>query len=175
MLKFKTAVVAAAIVLAFTLVCSVQKAQAQEYKIGVFYLSKVLEDSKKGKDASKQLDTKYESTKKTLDTKAKNFQKKDQDLAKAKATLSEDAFNKRRDDLAKEYAALMEESQKAGADFEKAREQAMLPLYQKISNVVGDVAKSRGYAYVFEVQNGGVYFHPESVDITADVIKGVDK
>ncbi|MDR0622788.1 MAG: OmpH family outer membrane protein [Deltaproteobacteria bacterium] len=172
MLKFKVASVLVAIFMAALIACPAVKAQSQ---IGVFYLQKVLEDSKRGKDASKKLDTKYDGLKKSLDTKAQEIQKKGKDLETARATLSEDAFNKRRDDLTREYTAHMEAAQKAGVDMEKAREEAMIPLMERITKVVGEVANQKGLQYVFEVQNGGVFFHPQAADITADVIKGLDK
>ncbi|MDR2367815.1 MAG: OmpH family outer membrane protein [Deltaproteobacteria bacterium] len=176
MLKFKTATVMVAILLAVGFAFPIRMAQAQaSNQIAVFYLQKVMEDSKRGKDASKKLEAKYDGLRKSLDAKAKDIQKKGQDLENARQTLSEDAFIKRRDDLAKEYTTHMENAQKAGADMEKAREEAMLPLMEKVTNVVGGLAQERGYQFVFEVQNAGVFYHPKAVDITPDVIKGLDK
>ncbi|MDR3135344.1 MAG: OmpH family outer membrane protein [Deltaproteobacteria bacterium] len=173
--KFKATSFLVAIFVAAFALCTVQGAQAQDSQIAVFYLQKVFENSKKGKDAAKKLDAKYESLKKSLDTKAKDIQKKGQELESARGTLSEDAYVKRRDDLAKEYSSLMEQDQTASADFAKAREEAMLPLMKKVTDVVGNIAKERGYQFVFEVQNAGVFYHPSAADITDEVIKNFDK
>jgi Skp family chaperone for outer membrane proteins len=173
--KFKATSVVVAIFLAMFFICSVQKVQAQDNKIAVFYLQKVLEDSKKGKETFKKLDSKLETLNKSFETKAKDMDKKIEDLKKAKPTLSEDAFVKRSNELAQEYRSNMEDSQKAGVDFEKTREEAMIPLMKKVTDVVGGIAQERGYQFVFEVQNAGIFYHPQATDITADVIKGVDK
>jgi outer membrane protein len=173
--KFKTAAITVAIFLAFVLFCPLQKAQAQENpQIAVFFLQKVMEDSKQGKAAAKKLEDKYAGYKKTLDAKTKTLQNKGQELEKSMATLSEDAFTKRRDELAKEFNALREETEKAGVDMEKAREETMAPIMRKVTDEVANLAKSRGFQYVFEVQNAGVFYFPQGADITNDLIKAVD-
>jgi outer membrane protein len=174
MRKFMLASVMVIVFLATIIFCSVQKAQAQELKIAVFSIQKVFEDSKKFKDATKKLETRVESTRKSLDTKAQDIQNKFRDLETARNTLSEDAFNKRRDDLAKQYNTHMEEAQKAGAELDKARDEAIRPLMTRLNDLVANIAQERGYQFVFEVSNGVAYY-PSNVDITSDLIKAVDR
>ncbi|MDR2388009.1 MAG: OmpH family outer membrane protein [Deltaproteobacteria bacterium] len=175
MLKFKAASVMVAIFLAVLLTCPVLKAQTQNNQIAVFYLNKVLDTSKKGKDASKKLETRYDTFKKSVEAKERDFQKKAQDLQAAKATLSADAYQKRERDFATEYNNHVQATQKEGMALEKAKDDAMLPIMEKISTVAATLAQERGYQYVIEVNNGGVFYHPKAVDLTDDIIKGVDK
>ncbi|MDR2387619.1 MAG: OmpH family outer membrane protein [Deltaproteobacteria bacterium] len=175
MLKFKAASVMVAIFLAVLLTCPVLKAQTQNNPIAVFYLNKVLDSSKRGKDASKKLESRYETFKKSVESKERDLQKKAQDLQAAKATLSQEAFQKRERDLNAEYNTYMQNTQKEGMALEKAKDEAMLPIMEKISNVAAALAQERGYQYVIEVNNGGVFYHPKAVDLTDDIIKGVDK
>jgi outer membrane protein len=175
MRQFRAFFVAAAVALAIVLICPLHEAMAQQSTVGVFYLQKVLADSKKGKDAQKKLEAKAEGYKKTLEAKGKDIEKKMQDLDKTRATLSEDAWAKKRDDLAKEYNAWMEEQQKAAADIQKTEADTMRPLLEKVESVVGALAKERGFQVVLEGREGGLFYFNDVADITADVTKGLDK
>ncbi|MDR2350320.1 MAG: OmpH family outer membrane protein, partial [Deltaproteobacteria bacterium] len=77
------------------------QAPAGNFVIGVVDVRKAIGDSKEGQAASKKLETKYNSLKKSLDTKQAELEKKDSDLRKqAQAnTLSQDALEKRSQDL----------------------------------------------------------------------------
>lgn len=173
--SFKAVSVSIAIVLSVVLIFSVQKAQAQQSQIGVFYLGTVLKDSKKARETIKNLETKEEAFDKKMRTEAEGFQKKAQELEESSVTLTEDAKNKKRADLGKAYTASQTELQKEYTALMKANGEAKAQVLKKVADLVAGIAKERGYEYVFEVEGAALFFHPQAVDITSEVIKGYDK
>ncbi|MDR0356675.1 MAG: OmpH family outer membrane protein [Deltaproteobacteria bacterium] len=174
MLRIKTTAVVAALIMAVFLLLPVVEAQAQAV-IGVVDLGKVITDSKRGKDAQNKVKKKEETLKKSLEPKQNDLKKKRDDLEKTASTLSQDAFEKRRQDLNKEFNTYMEQEQKALEDLQKTQADAMQPVMQKIESAVTDIAKQRGFSMVVDITGGGVIYYDNALDITADVIKAVDK
>jgi Skp family chaperone for outer membrane proteins len=48
-------------------------------------------------------------------------------------------------------------------------------IFTQLSEVIEDIGKSGGYTLILEKNGAGVIYFPESVDITEDVIKELNK
>ena len=69
---------------------------------------------------------------------------------------------------------LQEFSQTVQMELQQQQEQLMQPIYQKVNEIVQDLAKKGGYIYVFDVQSL-VYVDPaQSFDLTPDARKALN-
>jgi outer membrane protein len=170
------AVIAAAVMLAFVSVSFEAQAQTQS-AIGVFDLQKVLNDSKKGKAARSNLEAKFKKMQNELKAKESELNKLSGDLRKQveAKSITPEAFRKKDEELKKKVTAYQEQLAKYNEDMRKSEEAALKPLVDKAVAVASDMGRQRGYVAVLEIQQAGVVYAADGLDMTAEVMKAVDK
>ncbi|MDR2441983.1 MAG: OmpH family outer membrane protein [Deltaproteobacteria bacterium] len=165
-----------AVIAALTLVfCLGGQAFAQSGSIGVVNIDKALLDSKKGKTANDKFKAKQESLLKDLETKAKALEKKVADFDKQAPALAKDAFEKKQQELIKERDDFLNLRQKANEEIEKLYNDSMKPLLDKAMSSAAQIGQDRGLMMIVDVQQAGVVYYQNSIDLTADVSKAIDK
>ncbi len=175
--KFFTLVLAAALLAFFSLSLEAGAQTQTQSNIGVFDLQKVLNDSKKGKAARGNLEAKFKKMQTELKAKESELNKLSGDLRKqveAKSITPED-FRKKDEELKKKVAAYQDQLAKYNEDMRKSEEAALKPLVDRAIKVAGDLGRQRGHVVVLEIQQAGVVFAADGLDLTSEVMKAVDK
>jgi outer membrane protein len=149
-------------------------AQGGNFTVGVVDVRKAIGDSKQGKAASSRLDTKYNSLKRTLETKQAELEKKQADLSKQAAALSQDARERRSQELMREISQFQEQARKSTEEMQKAFEEAMAPLAEKAERITAEIARSKGFSMVIDSASGGVLFVEAPYNITEEVTRRLD-
>lgn len=153
-------------------------AQAQQQgNIGVFDLQKVLNDSKKGKAARSKLEATFKKKQDELKKKETEITKQRTELIKLVESKSakQDDLQKRDEALQKNMIAYQEQLGKANDEMRRDEEASLKPLVDKAVKAAGDLGRQRGYIMVIEVQQAGVVFALDTLDLTGEIIKIVDK
>jgi outer membrane protein len=161
--------------LAVFLVFSICSGTALAQNIGVVDLKKAVDDSKDGKAANNKLQAKYESLKKSLDTRQKDLEKKENDLKNQAPTLNREALEKRSNELANDIRTFREQAQRSTDEMQKAMADAMSPLFSKAEKAVAKIASERGFNTVIDSKEGGVVYSASAIDITGEVTKALDR
>lgn len=144
---------------------------AADVKIGYANLQKALNESDAGlkaKETLKDADQRLED----------EFKNKQEDLKKMKDELDKKAnvWNKEtKEKKENEFKAKVQEFQKAfmqkGEDLNKKKAEAESQIIEDLREVVVEIAKKKGYTYVFEASVGVLLHAPQDADITEEVIK----
>ncbi|MDR2612501.1 MAG: OmpH family outer membrane protein [Deltaproteobacteria bacterium] len=148
--------------------------QSGPFTVGVVDVRKAIGDSKQGKAASSKLDTKYQSLKRTLETKQAELTKKEEDLRKQASALSQEARERRSQDLMREISQFQEQARKSTEEMQKAFEEAMSPLAEKAEKITAEIARSKGFSMVLDSAGGGVLFVDSAYNITDEVTRRLD-
>ncbi len=153
------------------------RAQGQQPNVGVFDLQKVLNDSKKGKDARKKLETTFKRKQDDLKKKETEITKLRDDLIKLanSGSAKQDDLRKRDEELQKKMVAYQEQLGKSNEEMRVDEEAALKPLVDKAVKTASDLGRQRGYIMVIEVQQAGVVFALDTMDLTPEIVKAVDK
>jgi outer membrane protein len=153
------------------------QAQTPQANIGVFDLQKCLNDSKKGKQARTNLENQFKKMQTDLKSKEDEIAKLSSELRKMVETKSgnQDAMRKKDEDLKKKVNAYQEQLNKYNDDMRKQEENSLKPLVDKAVAAAGDLGRQRGYMLVLEVQQAGVIYALDGMDLTPEIIKVVDK
>ncbi|MDR2946152.1 MAG: OmpH family outer membrane protein [Candidatus Adiutrix sp.] len=154
-----------------------REAMAQQPNIGVFDLQKVLNDSKKGQAARKKLESTFKKKQEELKKKEETITKQRNELVKMVESRSgnQEEMRKRDGELQKLMVAYQAELGKANETMRTDEEAALKPLVDKAVKTAGDLGRARGYIAVIEVQQAGVVYAQDSMDLTAEIVKAVDK
>lgn len=153
------------------------QAQTPQANVGVFDLQKCLNDSKKGKTARANLETQFKKMQSDLKAKEDEISKLSAELRKMVEARSgnQDELRKKDEDLKKKVNAYQEQLAKYNEDMRKQEENALKPLVDKAVKTAGDLGKQRGYMLVLEVQQAGVIYALDSMDLTPEIIQAIDK
>ncbi len=176
-LKMGSLLVAMALVmvmLGLAVPAEAQQGQGQ-FPIAVVDVNRVFRDSKPGQAIDKTL--KDQGAKLEKDMKAKDDELKKvydaliKEAQSGKAT--KEALEKKEKDLQARIQAFQTERAKAIDDMNASAEKALKPLQDKTEKAINELAKAKNFVIV--LNNAGVVYAPDSIDITNDVIAAVNK
>jgi outer membrane protein len=57
---------------------------------------------------------------------------------------------------------------------DKERE-LLMPLQKRVVEIVAQIGKEDGYAMIFELGNGGIWYAPDSLNLTDRIVQELDK
>ncbi len=156
-----------ALVLALALAPALARA---ETKLGTVDLQRALNEVEEGKAAKALLKRDFDEKQKQLDVKKTEFDKLQADLEKQAVVMSDAAKKDRAADLdrrARELQGLFVQLQK---DLSERERDATKGIFDRMANIVREIAEADGVTMVFE-KGAGVVYAPASLDLTNELIR----
>ena len=156
-----------ALVLALALAPALARA---ETKLGTVDLQRALNEVEEGKAAKALLKRDFDEKQKQLDVKKTEFDKLQADLEKQAVVMSDAAKKDRAADLdrrARELQGLFVQLQK---DLSERERDATKGIFDRMANIVREIAEADGVTMVFE-KGAGVVYAPTSLDLTNELIR----
>jgi outer membrane protein len=141
-----------------------------EQKIGFVDLQRALNEVDEGKTAKALLKKDFDDKQKEIDAKKADFEKLQADFEKQATMLSEQARKDKAQDLdkrARDLQALFVSAQK---DLSDREQKATRGIFDKMAQIVGEIAEADGFTLVLE-KNAGVVYAPASLDLTNELIR----
>lgn len=128
------------------------------------------------KDMSKRLSDKGKSAQSDLASKGQSFQREVAEYQKEQATLPADKRQATEQRLQREQQELQQYQQNATAQFQNDQGTETNKLYDKITAFCKTYSKDKGYKAIltYSKSNPTVLFIDPSLDITNDVVKGLN-
>jgi outer membrane protein len=143
---------------------------AAEQKLGVVDLQRALNEVEEGKTAKALLKKDFDEKQKQLDLKKTEFDKLQADLEKQAVVMSDAAKKEKAADLdrrARELQGLFVQLQKDLSDRER---DATKGIFERMANIVREIADADGFTVVLE-KGAGVVYAPASLDLTDELIR----
>ena len=141
-----------------------------EQRIGYVDLQRALNEVDEGKAAKALLKKDFDEKQKQLDAKKTEFEKLQADFEKQAVVMSEQARKDKGQDLdrrARELQALFMNLQKDLSDRER---DATRGIFDKMANIVREIAEADGFTMVLE-KGAGIVYAPPSLDLTNELIR----
>ncbi len=128
------------------------------------------------KDMNAKLETKSKKAEADLKDKGTAFQREVAAYQKDANTMSADQRQKTEERLARKQQELQGFQQNAGAALQNEQATESEKLYDKVADYLKGYAKDKGYKMVltYSKANPTILFADESLDVTAEVIKGLN-
>ncbi len=155
----------------FTLVS--QPAAADDSKLGVVNVAKIMQDSKAASSVRNQLQKKQKEFQSEMNHKEKDLLSEDQNLAKQKDKMDKDAFEKKVKSFREKAATAQRQVQEKKAQLDKAFSEALEDIQKNLIEITNDIAKEKKLELV--VSASQVLHADASLDITDEVLKRLDK
>ncbi len=136
-------------------------------------MQRALGEIEEGKAAKAKLKRQFESKQKELDQKQEELKKDNANLEKLarEGVLKEDRLREKKIELEKklmDVTKYWQDSQKALSEEERKLTQN---IFSKMAGVIRSIAKADGVSFVFDKNEGGLLYAPDSLDITNELVR----
>lgn len=146
---------------------------AEVAKIGVFSFETFLKNSKAGQAARQEMTDEAKKLEKQLETKKQEIEKMRDTLAREATVLSDEVKAQRTRDLQIKILDLQNMENNFTRSFNQQQNELMSKIRNEVMKLLQDIGKSEGYLLILE--NIGVVYAPDRVDLTDRLIKEHDK
>jgi len=157
------------------LVCATDTVHADDEKIAVIDTQKIISDSIIGKAAKHNLEAQIKKGQTKLAAMKADFDKQKEEFGKQAPVLSQSARVSRQEELQKKQMEFQKAYQEMQEGLAKTNEAELSKVVRQVNEVVDDLAKERGYSFVFEHDRQSVLYGSKRIDITEEVQKILDK
>ncbi len=153
-------------ILVTTLLAAGPMATAQNVKFGHINSSQLLRIMPEREAAQRQLEREARSLGEELEKLQVEYNNKLQNYIEAQDTLSNVVRQLRERELRELQNRIQEFQAGAQEDLQMREMELIQPIFEKIEKAISEVARERGYIYVFDIDaNAILYFSDESEDI----------
>lgn len=143
-------------------------APAQATEVAVVNIQKIMKESKAANAIRSQVQAKQKDFQAELDKKEKSLQQEDQELAKQRNVLSQEAFKEKYTAFRTKAMEAQQEVRAKRAKLEKGLAKALESIQSKVTEIVAGVSKEKGFDVA--VSGNLVLYTAEKNDITAEVL-----
>jgi outer membrane protein len=148
---------------------------ASAESIAIVDTQRILTESIVGKAARSNLEGRIKKAQAKLAQMKTDFDKERTALEKQASILSGSALEAKKEALSKKQVALQRVYQDTQEELAKANEQELLKVVKEVRSVVDELAKERKFSFVFEKDRQTVLYASDRIDISAEVVKILDK
>jgi outer membrane protein len=136
---------------------------------------RVINESIIGKAARNNLEAQIKKGQAKLSQAKADFEKQRSDLERQSSILSGQALEEKRETVAKKQVELQRTVQDLQDDLARKNDAEIGQVIEQINLVVKDLAKAKGYTFVFERDKQVVVYASDRVDITPEVVEALDR
>lgn len=148
-------------------------ANAADTSVAVVNIQKIMRESKAASAIRTQVQSKQKSFQEELDQKEKALQKEDQELAKQRSVLSQDAFEAKYKEFRQKAANAQQEVRGKRAKLDKGFSAALNQVQDKVTTIVEAVCKEKNLTLAIAASQ--VLYTAPQHDITTEVLKRLDE
>jgi len=143
---------------------------AQELKIGIVDVNKILKDAPQTISSNKKLEKEFSSRTEKLKTKIKTLESDGKKFQKESLTLSDDQREKADRALQQRRIEIQRDERELREDMDLRRREEIGDLQEKINLTIDKMAADSGFDLILY---NGIAYASSKVDITDDVIKAL--
>jgi len=148
---------------------------ARAETIAIVDTQSILSESIVGKAARNNLEGRIKKAQAKLLQMKTEFDKQRTELEKQAAILSGSALESKKEALGKKQVELQRVYQDTQEELAKANEQELSKVIKEIRSVVNELAEERKFTFVFEKDRQTILYASDRIDISAEVVKILDK
>lgn len=150
-----------------------QRAGGPAVSLIIVDIQQVQRESMPGKSLAAQRDKYQQNFQTEFNAARQSLQRSDQELAKQKGTMPQEAYEQKVKALEMQVVAFQNRTQMAVRALEKSTDQAMAELMNAILSITGEIAAEMGANLVLPKQQ--VVLHEPRMDVTAQVIERLNR
>jgi len=144
-------------------------------KYGIIDMQAVILNVAEGKAARAELEKKIKAKEAELNKKRDELDKMNKEFQSQSALISEEARMTKQKDFQEKFLALRNDEMSFRESVKRDEQKATQGIAAKVEGIVQKMAKDKGIEVVFEINNAGLLYLNQPVDLTKDVIEAYGK
>ncbi|MBI5233103.1 MAG: OmpH family outer membrane protein [Deltaproteobacteria bacterium] len=146
-----------------------------ELKIGYVNLQKALNDSEAGRKAKDYLQIEAKAKEDDLVKKEEELKSIKEQLDKKGSVWNKETKDAKEKELQEKSEEFLKQRMKYAEELNKKKKQSEEKIIEDLRLIVEELAKKKGYTYIFEQALGGVLYAPKDADLTNALMEFYDK
>lgn len=159
-------------VLAFAFTSSIF---SQEVKIGIINGQKIVENSQRGKEVQRELESQQKESQAEIGAMQDQIKNKQKYLNDNVARLSETEqleLKAELEDFKVQYARKVDDFQK---EMQILSNQMMSELQDEIMPLIQQMGREMGFTLILDITNSGIAYYDQGIDITQEIVRMLDE
>lgn len=170
----KIMLLAAGLVFSALLILSAAEAAA-EVRIAHANLQKALNESDAGIKAKEQLKGEAQKLEEELNVKQEELKKLKDEIDKKGSVWNKETREAKEGDFRAKSQDFQKQFMEYNDRLNGKKQEKEAQIIDELHEIVNDIAKKKGYTYVFERSVSGLLYAPDDADLTDEVIKAHNK
>lgn len=147
--------------------------QAEDVKLGVMNVQRVLVECAAGKAAKARFDDKMQELQATLKSEEDELLAMQKDIEKKSSAWSEDTKQEKMRDFQRKRREAQEKAEDARFELKAMQDKELDPILKTLEKVVKDYGEANGYSLLIDSRSG-VLHAAQGIDITDQIIVELD-
>lgn len=157
------------------LAVSTQGWTAEVIKLGFFDKQALVDRSEMGKEGLEKLKAQMLPIREKLDTAQQEIEELEAEFKKKELVWSDDVKKTKFQEIRSKRAMLRQGVDQANRLLTEKERELLMPLQKKVVEIVARIGKEDGYAMIFELGNGGIWYAPNSLNLTERIVQELDE
>ena len=157
------------------LAVSTQVWTAEVIKLGFFDKQAIVDRSAMGKEGLEKLRAKMGPIREKLDAARQEIQGLEAEFKKKELVWSDDVKRTKAQEIRAKKIMLRQGVEQANQFLTEQERELLMPLQKKVVEIVARIGKEEGYAMIFELVNGGIWYAPNSLNLTERIVQELDE
>ena len=145
--------------------------KSADLKIGYVDLRRAVSEVEDGKAAKAQLKKDFDLKQKALDDMQGELKKMKEQLDKQAVVMSEEVKREKQTDLDRKFLEMQNRAMQMQSELSGREQELMRKIFDKMSQVVREIAEAEGFTYVFEKNDAGILHAPAANDLTNELVR----
>jgi outer membrane protein len=157
------------------LTVSTQVWAAEVMRLGFFDKQAIVDRSKMGQEGLAKLKAKMVPIREKLDAAQQEIEELEAEFKKKELVWSDEVKKTKLQEIRAKKIMLRQGVDQANRLLTEQERELLMPLQQKVVEIVARIGKEGGYAMIFELGNGGIWYAPNSLNLTERIVQELDK
>lgn len=150
-------------------------AQAQDIKVGVVDLQKIMEKSEPGQKAIEELQSEFKEKKSELDSRKAAIDQMRGELQKQSMVLSQEAQEEKAAEYRQKVNEFQKLYQKHQRRMQQQEEELREPIIEMLVEIIREYGRNNNYTLLMDKNNSGVIFNDQAIEITDAILSEFNK
>lgn len=146
-----------------------------QVRLGFVDLQRALNDTQEGAAAKRRLKRMFNKRQGELDDMQNRLKRMEEDLKKQKGVLSDEAFEKRVEAYRKAFVELQTTYVQHQRDLSERETEETGRILKRMQTILAEIGERDNYTAIVEVNEGGVFYYRNSLDLTNELIRLYDE
>lgn len=170
-MRILTGVIAGLLLLAV----STQVWAAEVIRLGFFDKQAIVDRSEMGKEGLEKLRAKMVPIREKLNAARQEVAELEAEFKQKELVWSNDVKQAKIQEIRAKKVMLRQGVDQANRLLTEQERELLMPLQQKVVEIVARIGKEEGYAMIFELGNGGIWYAPDSLNLTERIVQELNE